>query len=205
MWSALSTSPSARTLMRPRCFTNPRSWSRSGLTVPPALNPARSPTLMTAKTALFGLVKPRSLGMRRLRGIWPPSKPGRSLLRACRPLVPRPAVFPRFPPSPRPTRIGFFFEPGAGLRWCSFSWGMFSTTGPRSDLSNFDQVGHLGDHAVSGRVVSVLAFIARLSQPEGRRHRPGARLFADETLLEADRDGLTGLHHDRARSDSREG
>ncbi len=76
----------------------------------------RRPTLTTAKYSLVGLRKPLSLGMRRDKGVCPPSKPTRSLLRAFSPLVPRPAVLPRRPDSPRPTLILRCLEPGAGRR-----------------------------------------------------------------------------------------
>ena len=66
------------------------------------------------------LEKPPSLGSLRIRGIWPPSNPGATLLRALVPLVPRPAVLP-FDASPRPTRVRAVRDPGAGRRWCSFS------------------------------------------------------------------------------------
>src|SRR4029453_12784708 len=69
-----------------------------------------------------GFLKPRSFGARMWYGSWPPSNPGRMLLRAFEPLVPRPAVLP-FEPSPRPTRVLSFLAPGAGRRWCTFSTG----------------------------------------------------------------------------------
>jgi len=62
-----------------------------------------------------GFLKPRSLGKRITNGSWPPSKPGRTVLRACVPLPPRPAVLP-FDASPRPLRVLAFFAPGAGRR-----------------------------------------------------------------------------------------
>src|SRR5215212_771787 len=61
-----------------------------------------------------GLLKPFSLGTRCLIGIWPPSKPRATVLRAFWPLVPRPAVLPPLPPVPRPTRRAARRDPGAG-------------------------------------------------------------------------------------------
>src|SRR5580692_11281245 len=59
--------------------------------------------------------------MRRMSGIWPPSKPMRMELpeRAVWPLPPRPAVLPRPEDSPWPSRLRRCFEPGRGLRLCS--------------------------------------------------------------------------------------
>ncbi len=57
-----------------------------------------------------------ALGMRRARGIWPPSKPMRTLPpeRAFWPLCPRPAVLPLPEPAPRPLRLASLVEPTAG-------------------------------------------------------------------------------------------
>src|SRR5690606_18631834 len=59
-------------------------------------------------------------GVRMCRGICPPSKPIRTVLRALVPLVPRPAVLP-LDASPRPTRVFAVLAPGAGRRWCILS------------------------------------------------------------------------------------
>src|SRR3989338_7651248 len=63
------------------------------------------------------LVNPR-LGMRRIRGVWPPSKPMSlpSPERERWPFGPRVAVWPVPEPSPMPRRIGRRREPGTGSR-----------------------------------------------------------------------------------------
>src|SRR5437016_5522972 len=60
--------------------------------------------------------------MRRMSGIWPPSKPGRMLLpeRAVWPLPPRPLVLPWPPPSPQPTRFLRCTAPGTFFNSWSF-------------------------------------------------------------------------------------
>src|SRR6266700_4479760 len=65
------------------------------------------------------LLKPR-LGMRRMSGIWPPSKPIRIELpeRAVCPLPPRPLVLPWPLDSPWPSRLRRCLAPGRGLRSC---------------------------------------------------------------------------------------
>src|SRR5690606_33491363 len=65
-----------------------------------------------------GFLKPRSFGRRMCSGIWPPSNPAETWLRALVPLVPRPAVLP-LDASPRPTRVLAVLAPGAGRRWCT--------------------------------------------------------------------------------------
>src|SRR5438876_988418 len=69
-----------------------------------------------AAQVVNGFVNPR-FGMRRMRGIWPPSNPGRTLppWRAVCPLPPRPAVLPIPEPGPRPLRMRARCDPG-GLR-----------------------------------------------------------------------------------------
>src|SRR4051812_21074315 len=65
------------------------------------------------------LLKPR-LGMRRISGICPPSKPMRMELpeRAVWPLPPRPLVLPWPLDSPEPSRLRRCFAPGRGLKSC---------------------------------------------------------------------------------------
>src|ERR1044071_732579 len=78
-------------------------------------------------------------------GIWPPSNPAGTFLRAPVPLVPRPAVLP-LEPSPRPTRVFAVLAPGAGRRWCSLS--VMSL-----DLLDRHQVTDGVDHAPDLRAV----------------------------------------------------
>ena len=76
-------------------------------------------------------MKPR-FGMRRVIGIWPPSKcglppPGPPCPeRAMDPLCPLPEVFPSPEPGPRPSRRRARCEPGAGARLCSPIFSTFS-------------------------------------------------------------------------------
>jgi hypothetical protein len=58
-------------------------------------------------------VKPR-LGIRKRKGVWPPSKPKRGFrpLRAFCPLCPRPAVFPLPDPIPLPSLVFWCRDPG---------------------------------------------------------------------------------------------
>ena len=67
-------------------------------------------------------VKPR-FGRRRCRGIWPPSKPILDEYpdRDFWPFSPRPAVFPKPLPGPRPTRFFLCVEPFAGCKLLSDS------------------------------------------------------------------------------------
>src|SRR5208282_2403084 len=69
--------------------------------------------------AKLALLKPR-LGMRRIKGIWPPSNPMRTELpeRAVWPLPPRPLVLPWPLDSPWPRRLRRCLAPGRGLRSC---------------------------------------------------------------------------------------
>src|SRR6266550_79250 len=73
-------------------------------------------------------------GMRRMSGIWPPSKPGRTLppWRAVWPLPPRPAVLPIPEPGPRPLRMRARCEPTGGFRsWSASRWTWDSGLGAR--------------------------------------------------------------------------
>src|SRR5207247_1167041 len=77
-------------------------------------------TFTTWAGCLKGFVKPR-FGMRRMRGICPPSNPGRVWppVRAVCPLPPRPAVLPIPEPGPRPLRMRARCEPAGARRPCS--------------------------------------------------------------------------------------
>src|SRR3954466_11180908 len=94
-----------------------------------------------------GLLKPFSFGTRCLIGIWPPSKPRATVLRAFWPLVPRPAVLPPLPPMPRPTRLGRRFEPGAGCRSWIFTSDLFAARGLVGDRLDNHEVRDPGEHA----------------------------------------------------------
>src|SRR5690606_10980173 len=76
---------------------------------------------ISALTREIRELKP-NLGRRFWRGIWPPSKPGRTRPpeRAFWPLWPRPPVLPRPLPMPRPRRLPSLMRPGAGLSVFSF-------------------------------------------------------------------------------------
>src|SRR5213079_1574124 len=93
--------------------TSPAPNSVSGVTSAPSASCPRCRTFTTCAGCLNGFVKPR-FGIRRMRGIWPPSNPGRTLppWRAVCPLPPRPAVLPIPEPGPRPLRMRARCDPG---------------------------------------------------------------------------------------------
>lgn len=74
-----------------------------------------SETHITWKVRLKGFLNPR-LGRRRRNGVWPPSNPNLAVPRAFWPLWPRPAVFPKPDPIPRPFLFFCFVAPGLSLR-----------------------------------------------------------------------------------------
>ena len=107
------------------------------VTLPPSGNSSTSrATLTTWYWTRNGFWKPRSFGKRMCNGIWPPSNAAGTFLRAPVPLVPRPAVLPRLPPSPRPTRILSILAPGAGRRWCAFNAMLLTLKRRRSTYSD---------------------------------------------------------------------
>src|SRR5699024_3259158 len=74
-------------------------------------------------------------------GIWPPSKAAGTCLRALVPLVPRPAVLPPLPASPRPTRNLSFLAPGAGAR----SWSLIGSLMVYLLPRHFFTLAHVAD------------------------------------------------------------
>src|SRR5690606_32428895 len=100
-----------------------------------------------------GFLNPRSFGVRMCSGIWPPSKPTRTVLRALVPLVPRPAVLP-FEPSPRPTRVFAVLAPGTGRRWWTFR-----TAGRDASASSF-LAGAFFAAALAGAALAAAGFLA---------------------------------------------
>src|SRR5580692_9510466 len=84
--------------------------------------------------------------MRRCKGIWPPSKPGRCEypLRDFCPLLPAPAVLPNFEPMPRPTRTLRWREPRGGFK---FERDGFSA------ILNLNKMVYACDHAANRRRV----------------------------------------------------
>src|SRR5436853_1160862 len=119
--------------------------------------------------------------MRRCKGIWPPSKPGRweYPLRDFCPLFPAPAVLPSFEPMPRPTRTLRWREPRGGCRFDKVTDMLASILhgeGSRSFHHN-DEMAHLIYHTTNGR--RVFAFHDLLHTPESQAthrcaHIPGA-------------------------------
>src|SRR6266851_3178901 len=107
------------------------------------------------------LVKPR-LGMRRCKGIWPPSKPRimREPLRERWPLWPRVDVLPMPEPMPRPTRFLFSLAlRGARTfeRFINPALVILETIASADVLlHNLQQVRHLLHHAADGRRVLAL-------------------------------------------------
>src|SRR5437868_12737080 len=109
------------------------------------------------------------------------------LLRAPWPFVPRPAVLPRLPPTPRPTRVREVFAPGAGCR----SWTFIS------DLFDGDEVRHPGDHAADLRTVGQLDGVVDTTQAECADRAALLGLRADRRLHlgDAQRCGHDGSLH----------
>src|SRR6056297_142220 len=122
-WTCRSTlvviSPRASTFTNDFLRTSPLAASVSGVTVASpvsSINALRASRLTAWYSTRNGLLNPFSFGTRCFSGVWPPSKPRATVLRARWPLLPRPAVLPPLPPVPRPTRFAFFLAPGAGVR-----------------------------------------------------------------------------------------
>ena len=109
------------------------------------------------------LLKPR-LGMRRAKGIWPPSKPTRTLppLRAFWPLWPRPPVLPLPEPAPRPLRYASRTEPSAGDSSLSFI-----IRASLLHFSDLQQIADLGNLATGGIVVGLHSDITDFAQTQG--------------------------------------
>src|SRR6266516_3789487 len=172
--------------------TNPAPNSVSGVTSAPSASWPRCRTFTTCAACLNGFVKPR-FGIRRMRGIWPPSNPGRTLppWRAVWPLPPRPAVFPIPEPGPRPLRIRARCEPTGGLRSWSASrvtwdsglgaWDLVLARGFRVAFAfglgilllsfllrrHLDEVPHLLEHAAERGMICVHDDILMMLEPEG--------------------------------------
>src|SRR5690606_15008784 len=121
-------------------------------------------------------------GTRRMSGIWPPSKPTGTVLRALVPLVPRPAVLP-LDASPRPLRVLALLAPGAGRRSCTLR-GVPSVASAMSvDLLDGDQVRHRPDHAAHLGAVLADQALPDLLQAEGAQRVTLVLLLADHGLL----------------------
>ena len=115
-----------------------------------------SPRSPTAYSTRLGFVKPFSLGTRRCSGICPPSKPSGTFLRAPVPFVPRPAVLPRAPARPRPTRLRSLRRPRRASGDAASS----------VDLLHRHEVADLRDHAADLRAVLLEDGVVDPVQPE---------------------------------------
>src|SRR5882762_9885973 len=111
------------------------------------------------------LVKPR-LGMRRCKGIWPPSKPRimREPLRERWPLWPRVDVLPMPDPIPRPTRLRFSVAFFGARRFDKFMARFLV-------LNDLDQMWHLGDHAADRRIVGALNHLIEPGKTQPFNHQ----------------------------------
>ena len=95
--------------------------SPSSSNAPASASAPIAPMLTTSYSTLKRFLKPRSFGIRRWRGVWPPSNHGgmEPPARAFWPLVPRPASLPL--PAAMPSRRSRLAEPSAGWRsWVSY-------------------------------------------------------------------------------------
>src|SRR5215211_8515618 len=164
--------------------TAPASARLSGLIEPPCGNSAAIRSRFTTwKTTLLLFVKPESFGSRMKSGVCPPSKRAETCTRAPEPLVPRPAVFPRLPPSPRPTRVFLVWAPGAGRRWWTLRvMSVFLLARRSDDLFDGDQVRHRRDHPADLGTVLLDDRVVEALQPERTQRLPLVRLGADGRL-----------------------
>src|SRR3990170_3264531 len=109
--------------------------------------------------------------MRRCRGIWPPSKPGRreKPLRDFWPLFPAPAVLPSLEPIPRPTRTLRWREPRGGRKLDRFTAIFASSAASCHDL---DQVANLVHHATNGGSILALYDLVQFAQTQAANGLP---------------------------------
>ena len=105
------------------------------------------------------------LGQPHVQRHLPALEGGDTVLRALVPLVPRPAVLPPLPPSPRPTRVLSVLAPGAGRRWWILIGRRFAQAcRPPRPSPGGDGV----DHAADLRGVVPLDRLADLAQARAR-------------------------------------
>src|SRR5687767_566870 len=105
-----------------------------------SVSPSRMSRLMAWYSTRKGFLNPLSFGSRMCSGIWPPSKFIGMVSRAPWPFMPRPAVLPRRPAVPRPTRMRSWVDPGAGWR----SWTLMGMSALR--VFDPDEMRDLGQH-----------------------------------------------------------
>src|SRR6266436_1531628 len=159
--SAIPSSPSPSTFNGCLLLITPALRNTSGVIVvsPSAASFSRFTMLNSWRKML---VNPR-LGMRRCKGIWPPSKPRimREPLRERWPLCPRAEVLPIPEPMPRPTRFLFsaaFFGARTLERFINKLSAVSSQFFLRTELRRkyLQQMRHLGHHAADGWVIRPL-------------------------------------------------
>src|SRR5262249_40658079 len=110
-------------------------------------------------------------------GVWPPSNPARTVLRAYWPFVPRPAVLPWPEPIPRPSRFVLWTAPGAG-----FSSPRFILVG----LFNREEVRDFLDHPADLSVVGLDCGLVHLSQTQPLHRRTELLRRADGAANQRD-------------------
>src|SRR5204862_5622539 len=163
MVRAADSSPSPSTLIGCLVRTTPALRNNSGVIV---VSPsAASFSRFTMQYSLRKmLVKPR-LGMRRCKGIWPPSKPRimREPLRERWPLWPRVEVLPMPDPMPRPTR---FLPSDAFFGARIFERFIIS----QLLLNDFHQVRHLGHHPANSGIVRALDYLVKAGKAQTFDH-----------------------------------
>src|SRR4051795_9982238 len=111
----------------------------------------------------FFMCGPRSLRIRMWIGFWPPSRLALRFEpeREPAPFSPRPEVLPKPEPSPRPTRLRRWRDPGLGFRLCSPISSAFG-----SSAIDLHQVGNLREHATHDVAVLLLRGAADLAKTE---------------------------------------
>src|SRR5688500_3967073 len=103
------------------------------------------------------------------------------------PLCPLPEVLPVPDPGPRPSRLRFLVEPGAGERLCRPIFSLLATSVLLLDGRHLDQVTHLFDLTAQRRRILLDddgLMVMETDGLEGAAHRGGAA-YAAPHLLDA--------------------
>src|SRR5688572_473716 len=168
----------------------PASASDSGVISVPSGMRLRSSSVTTCDSTRNMFVKPR-FGRRRVSGIWPPSNCGLPPpgpwcpARALMPLCPLPDVLPVPEPGPRPSRLRFLVEPGAGERLCRPILSLLATSLLLLDGRHLDQVAHFLDLTAQRRRILLDddgLVVVKSDRRERQAHRRGTADAAPHLL-----------------------